>query len=244
MTEEKKYCPKCGAELKGDAKICLICGTPIEDPEQTRKAAGSDDGSAGGHWNDRWQNTQPYRDGWNASPGGQNGSRDGSPGGQNGNWNGSPGSQGGSWNSGGGQGGWNASPGGQSSGWNNGGGQGGMYGGGWQEGLNRWQEPPGAGKANNSLIFGILACVCVLFSFTVVGGIAGIVLGILGIHQASAAKRMGNVSGTRTAGLVTGIIGLTLNIICLVVIAMVILNVFGYSLPNLDFFHHSHMLPL
>ena len=65
--------------------------------------------------------------------------------------------------------------------------------------------PPGDGNATTSLILGIIAVALWFFGVTSIGSV---VLGIIGLMQASKAKKLGNTSTKRTAGFILSLIGL------------------------------------
>ena len=65
----------------------------------------------------------------------------------------------------------------------------------------------GKGNATASLVLGILS---VLFCFGIVTSVVSIILGIIGMACSDNAKKKGFTGGTRTAGLVLSIIGMSL----------------------------------
>lgn len=64
---------------------------------------------------------------------------------------------------------------------------------------------PGKSAATASLVLGIISVVCWFAGYS---SIISIVLGIVGLILASNSKKMGYVSGVRTAGFVLSLIGL------------------------------------
>lgn len=70
----------------------------------------------------------------------------------------------------------------------------------------------GDSQATTSLVLGILSLVCVL---TVIGSIAGLVLGIVGLVMAHKSNQLGCNNGKRTAGFVCSVVGVVLNSLCL-----------------------------
>ena len=80
------------------------------------------------------------------------------------------------------------------------------------------QEPvpgqqPGQGAAVVSLVCGIIAVVLAFFGYS---AILSLILGIVGLVQASKAKKEGFSGGQRTAGFVLSVIGLVFGAIDLV----------------------------
>ena len=81
---------------------------------------------------------------------------------------------------------------------------------------------PGKNLATASLVCGILSLIFIFFGY---GAFLGIVAGIAAIVLAINSKKQGYTGGTRTAGLVLGIIGTVLcciSLICCVVCASVV----------------------
>ena len=67
------------------------------------------------------------------------------------------------------------------------------------------------------LVLGICAIVFgVIFGWTVVGAIVGIICGGLGLVFSIISKKNGEVSGKTTAGLICSVIGLALSVIILI----------------------------
>lgn len=66
----------------------------------------------------------------------------------------------------------------------------------------------GKGNATASLVLGIIS---IIANFTGVGAIVSLILGIVGMCQASKARKLGYESGIRTGGFVTSLIGLIIS---------------------------------
>lgn len=66
-------------------------------------------------------------------------------------------------------------------------------------------SPPGKNNAIASLVLGIIAVVFWFFGYS---ALVSVVLGIIGLLQASKAKELGYEDGLRTAGFVLSLIGL------------------------------------
>lgn len=91
-----------------------------------------------------------------------------------------------------------------------------------------YQGNPGRGPATASLVLGILS-VLWIFLIGVPGfTLLGLLLGIVSIVQANKAARYGWLSGTRTAGMVLGIIGVVFHAIVTVLMILVI-GLAGYA---------------
>lgn len=65
--------------------------------------------------------------------------------------------------------------------------------------------PPGKNNAIASLVLGIIAVVFWFFGYS---AILSVILGIIGLLQASKARELGYMDGMRTAGFVLSLIGL------------------------------------
>ena len=73
-------------------------------------------------------------------------------------------------------------------------------------------QMPGHGAATGSLVCGIISLVAgIVFGWTYLMSLAGMVVGIVGIILAVNAKKQGYMGGTQTAGLVLSIIGTALS---------------------------------
>ena len=79
--------------------------------------------------------------------------------------------------------------------------------------MNENGKVPGQGAATASLVCGIVAVVCSFFGYT---SIIALILGIVGLVQASKSKKEGFSGGLRTAGFVLSLIGLIFGAIVLV----------------------------
>ena len=66
-------------------------------------------------------------------------------------------------------------------------------------------DPPGKSNATASLVLGIIAVVLWFFGYS---AIISVILGIVGLIQASRAKELGYEDTTRTAGFILSLIGL------------------------------------
>ena len=66
-------------------------------------------------------------------------------------------------------------------------------------------NPPGKSNATASLVLGIIAVVFWFFGYS---SILSVILGIVGLIQASKAKELGSQDAIRTAGFVLSLIGL------------------------------------
>lgn len=66
-------------------------------------------------------------------------------------------------------------------------------------------DPPGKSNATASLVLGIVSVVLWFFGYS---AIVSVILGIIGLIQASKAKELGYEDTTRTAGFVLSLIGL------------------------------------
>lgn len=66
-------------------------------------------------------------------------------------------------------------------------------------------DPPGKSNATASLVLGIIAVVLWFFGYS---AIISVILGIVGLIQASKAKELGYEDTTRTAGFILSLIGL------------------------------------
>ena len=79
--------------------------------------------------------------------------------------------------------------------------------------MNENGKVPGQGAATASLVCGIIAVICSFLGYTL---IIALILGIVGLVQASKSKQEGFNGGLRTAGFVLSLIGLIFGAIALV----------------------------
>lgn len=79
------------------------------------------------------------------------------------------------------------------------------------------QNIPGKGAATGSLVCGIVSlALSVIFGGFIITPLIGLVVGIVGLILASNAKKVGYLSGVRTAGFVCSLIGVILGAIVFV----------------------------
>lgn len=71
--------------------------------------------------------------------------------------------------------------------------------------MPEYTNPPGKSNATASLVLGIIAVVFCFFGYS---AILSVILGIIGLVQASKAKELGYEDTVRTAGFILSLIGL------------------------------------